>query len=79
MDNLYTFGKEKYVEADELKRSDLRTIINIIKLVATAVKCTILGIFIIIKSLVWSNLPFTAKDIQYQVALVRYSVFSISI
>lgn len=72
MENLYTFGKEKYIPADELQRTYFQTIKNIITLVVIAVKCTIFGIFVTIKSLLQSILPFRPKDIRDQVALVRF-------
>lgn len=72
MENLYTFGKEKYIPADELHRTYFQTIKNITTLVLTAVKCTILGIFVTIKSLLQSILPFRPKDVRDQVALVRF-------
>lgn len=75
MENLYTFGKEKYIPADELKRSHLKTFKNIGIVVLTAVKCTIFGIFISIKSLLQFCMPLKPKDIRNQVALVRSNNF----
>lgn len=71
MDDLHTFGKEKYVAADGIQRSYSLTIKNILILATTALKCTILAIFITIKSLLHINLPCSKKDIRNQVALVR--------
>lgn len=70
-DELHTFGKEKYVAAVKIQRSYSLTIKNILILVTTVVKCTILGIFITIKSLLRINSPGSKKDIRNQVALVR--------
>lgn len=77
MENLHTFTK--YISGDELQRSNFGIIKNIIILVATAVKCTILGIYITIKSILRYILPFSSKDIQYQVALVRFSELSFNL
>lgn len=68
MDDLHTFGKETYIAADGIQRSHYQTIKNVVILVVTAVKCTVLGIFITSKSLLQT---YSKKDIQNQVALVR--------
>lgn len=71
LDDLHTFCKEKYVAADGIQRSYCLTIKNIVILATAAVKCTILGIFITIKSLLRSSSLGSKKDIRNQVALVR--------
>lgn len=73
MENLYTFGRETYIPADELQRTYLHFVKNILIIVVTAVKCTVLGTFITIVSLLQFILPCRSKDIKNQVALVRYS------
>lgn len=78
MDDLYSFGKEKYIPADPIQRSILLFVKNLVFVVVAAVKCTFLGIFIIFKSILFIIVPRFSKDIQYQVALVRnQSIFSI--
>lgn len=72
MEDLYSFGEEKYIPADPIQRSILRFVKNVAIVVVTAVKCTVLGIFIIFKSLLFLIIPRFSKDIQYHVALVRY-------
>lgn len=71
MDDLYSFGKTKYVPADPIKRSIFRSVKNVLLVLFAALKCTILGIFIIIKAVILFVIPKFPKDIQYQVALVR--------
>lgn len=72
MDDLYSFGKEKYIPADPVQRSVIRLVTNIALVAVAAAKCTFLGIFIIFKSLLFLVIPRSSKDIQHQVALVRY-------
>lgn len=70
MDDIYTFGMKQYVSAGPVERSLLRTIKNILLILATSVKCTIFGVFILMKSFIYMFVPTSSKDIQNQVALV---------
>lgn len=71
MDDLYSFGKKKYVPADPLQRSPIKFVKNVLLVLYATVKCTVLGVFIIIKSILLFIIPRFDKDIQNQVALVR--------
>lgn len=71
MDDLYSFGNIRYIPADPIKRSIFRTVKNVLHVLFAVVKCTVLGIFIIIKAIVLLVIPSSSKDIQNQVALVR--------
>lgn len=72
MDDLYSFGKRKYIPADPINRSILRFVKNVLFVFLTTVKCTVFGVFILIKSLIFMVIPELDKDIQNQVALVRF-------
>lgn len=72
MDDLYSFGKTKYVRADPIQRSLFRFTANILLVLYTVLKCTILGILLALKALMFLVIPQSSKDIQYQVALVRF-------
>lgn len=76
MDDLYSFGKAKYIPADPLQRSVFPIIKNVLLVLFSTVKCTFFGIFIILKSLLFSFIPRFPKNIQNQVALVRCSIES---
>lgn len=71
MEDLYSFGKTKYIPADPLQRSVFSFVKNVVIVLFATVKCTVLGIFIIAKSLLLLFVPSFPKDIQNQVALVR--------
>ncbi|XP_031626039.1 17-beta-hydroxysteroid dehydrogenase 13-like [Contarinia nasturtii] len=70
MDDLYSFGKTKYIPADPINRSIFRIVKNVLLVFFAALKCTVLGVFIIIKAIILFVIPKFAKDIQNQVALV---------
>lgn len=70
MDDLYSFGKTKYVRADPIQRSIFRIVANVLLVSYTLLKCTVLGILLALKSLLFVILPKFPKDVQYQVALV---------
>ncbi|XP_055322844.1 17-beta-hydroxysteroid dehydrogenase 13-like [Sitodiplosis mosellana] len=70
MDDLYSFGKYRYIPAEPLKRSIFRTAKNLLLVLFATVKCTVLGVFILIKSLILFIIPRFSKDIQNQVALI---------
>lgn len=70
MEDLYTFGKTKYVPADPIEHSVSRFVKNVLLVLYTTAKCTFLGILVIVKSLVFLIIPRSEKDIQFQVALV---------
>lgn len=72
MDDLYSFGKTKYIPADPIQRSIFRTVANLLLVAHTVIKCTALGILLALKSLVFLVIPRSSKDIQHQVALVRF-------
>lgn len=71
MDDLYSFGKKTYIPADPIQRSALKFVKNVLLVLYASVKCTVLGVFITIKSLLLFVIPHFDKDIQNQVALVR--------
>lgn len=71
MDDIYTFGMKHYVPAAPVERSIIRTLKNILFVLATSVKCTVFGVFLLIKSFVLLFVPLPTKNIQNQVALVR--------
>lgn len=73
MDDLYSFGKTKYVAADPLPHSSVRLVSNVLSIWYAVIKCTILGILLTIKSLLFdkSTKKFK-KNIQNQVALVWF-------
>lgn len=71
MDDLYSFGKTKYVRADPIQRSIFRFVANVLLVSYTLLKCIVLGILLALKSLVFVIIPQFSKDVQYQVALVR--------
>lgn len=70
MDDLYSFGNTKYVRADPIQRSIFRIVANVLLVSYTLLKCTVLGILLALKSLVFVIIPQSSKDVQYQVALV---------
>lgn len=71
MDDIYTFGQKPYIPADPLQRSVLRSGKNVLLFLLTSVKCSVFGIFILLKSIVFLFIPLPTKDIQNQVALVN--------
>lgn len=71
MDDLYSFGKKAYVPADPIQRSAIKLVKNVLIVLYATVKCTVLGVFVLIKSLLLIIVPRFDKDIQNQVALVR--------
>lgn len=79
MEDLYSFGKKKYIPANPIQRSLLRFVKNVAIVAVTAVKCAFLGILIIFKSILFLIVPRFSKDIQYHVALVRYHQSNFSI
>lgn len=74
MDDLYSFGASKYIPAEPLQQSVFGVLKNVAIVLFATAKCTFLGIFIILKSLLFVFIPRFSKDIQNQVALVRYSI-----
>lgn len=79
MDDIYLFGRKKYVPAEPVDKSVLRTLKNIFFVLISSVKCAVIGIFIIFKSLLFMVIPSTTKDIQNSVALVRSKINSLTI
>lgn len=77
MDDLYSFGKKKYIPADPIQRSATRTVKNVLFVLYLSVKCTVLGIFVIIKSIIFLVIPRFSKNIQNQVALVGFFLIGI--
>lgn len=75
MDDLYSFGRSKYNPADPIQRSIFQYLKNVSLVLYAFVKCTFFGIFIILKSLLFVFIPRFPKDIQNQVALVRFQMF----
>lgn len=72
MDDLYSFGKIKYIPADPIQRSIFRYVANVLLVSYTVIKCTVLGILLALKALVLLVIPQSSKDIQHQVALVWF-------
>lgn len=70
MEDIYTFSRRKYEAAQFPEPSLLKTTENLAKTVLAILRLTILGSFILIKSLVFLFLPTPCKSIQDQVALV---------
>lgn len=76
MDDIYTFGQKPYIPADPTDESITRFVQNIGILLFTAVKCTILGGFILLKSIVFLFVPVPSKNIQNKIALVQFITFN---
>lgn len=73
MDDLYSFGKTKYVAADPLPRSSSRLVVNVLSVWYAVIKCTVLGILLTIKSFLFNDSKQkSSKSIQHQVALVWF-------
>lgn len=70
MDNLYSFGKTKYIAANPIQRSIFRSAANSLLIVYTVMKCIVLGLLLALKTLVFVVIPQSSKDIQHQVALL---------
>lgn len=78
MDDLYSFGKTKYIPAEPLPRSNFRLVTNVLSVWYLVVKCTVLGILLTIKKLLFDVSPRkSSKNIQHQVALVGISIKTI--
>lgn len=71
MEDIYTFGKKRYEPAKPLEVSFTSTVQDVATVLAAIVKCSVIGLWILVKSLVFTFLPTPAKDIQNQVAMVR--------
>lgn len=74
MDDLYSFGKTKYVPADPMERSSFRLVTNVLWVWYTVIKCTVLGILLTINSLLFAAVSTkkSKKNIQHKVALVWF-------
>lgn len=75
MDNLYSFGKCKYVPADPIQRPVFRSMTNLLSVSYAVIKCTLLGLLIGIKLFVFHYIFLRrspSKDIRHQVALVEF-------
>lgn len=79
MDDIYTFGQTPYIPADPLDPTIARFVQNICILLITGVKCTIIGGFILLKSIVFLFVPVPSKSIQNKVALVQLSYLTLDL
>lgn len=79
MDDIYTFGQKPYIPANPLETSIVRIVQNICLFLLTGVKCTILGGFIILKSIIFLFVPVPSKNIQNKVALVQLSYLALDL
>lgn len=73
MEDIYTFGKKRYEPAVPLEASIISIVQNAVIVLATIVKCSVIGVWILVKSFVLMFIPRPSKNIQNQVAMVRVS------
>lgn len=70
MEDIYTFGKKRYEPAVPLEKSIYKTVRNATIILATIIKCSILSVWILFKSIALMFIPTAPKNIQNQVAVV---------
>lgn len=73
MEDIYTFGKKRYEPAIPIEKSIITTVRNAAIVLATIIKCSMLGVWILFKSFALMFIPTASKNIQNQVALVGAS------
>lgn len=71
MEDIYTFGEKRYEPAVPLEISIVNKVRNAFIVLATIIKCSVVGVWILAKSFVLMLIPTPSKSIRNQVAMVR--------
>lgn len=70
MEDIYTFGQKRYEPAVPLELSIITTVQDTFLVLATIIKCSVIGVWILVKSFAFIFIPMPSKNIQNQVAMV---------